>query len=431
MLFLSPKCLYFLMQNGIIDIMKKQKLTFDSRIDYALILPVFLLNLIGLLVLYIATNHDYPHRLAKVMTQQITWGVAGVILAFIVMHFNAKMLWKFTPVLYGLGLVLMALPLKFFDPLTVAATGAKNWVYLGGSNLFQPSEFMKISYILLMARVVVAFHNRLKDRLFKDDFKLILYMFLVTLPVMILLGAQKDFGTALVFMAVFAGMVIVSGISWRIILPVVGLVALIGGGIIFLTTFDGGRDFLKSAGMGNYQILRIDAWLDPFANAQGSTYQQAQGLVAIGTGGLVGQGFNVVNVSVPVRESDMIFTVIGENFGFIGSSFVILLYFIFIYRMIRVTIRANNQFYIYVSTGITMMILFHVFENIGANIGVLPLTGIPLPFISQGGSSLIGNLIGLGLVLSMTYNHIPVFPHDNSHYMPIRAKRSRTDNAVL
>lgn len=103
----------FLMQNGIIDIMKKQKLTFDSRIDYALILPVFLLNLIGLLVLYIATNHDYPHRLAKVMTQQITWGVAGVILAFIVMHFNAKMLWKFTPVLYGLGLVLMALPLNF------------------------------------------------------------------------------------------------------------------------------------------------------------------------------------------------------------------------------------------------------------------------------------------------------------------------------
>ena len=99
--------------------------------------------------------------------------------------------------------------------------------------------------------------------------------------------------------------------------------------------------------------------------------------------------------------------------------------------MIRVTIRANNQFYIYVSTGITMMILFHVFENIGANNGVLPLTGIPLPFISQGGRSLIGNLIGLGLVLSMTYNHIPVFPHDNSHYMPIRAKRSRTDNAVL
>lgn len=407
--------------------MKKQKLTFDSRIDYALILPAFLLNLIGLLVLYIATTHDYPDRVTRVMTQQITWGIAGIIVALIVMHFNSKMLWQLTPYLYGLGIVLMVLPLKFYDPLTVSLTGAKNWVYLGGSNLFQPSEFMKISYILLMARVVVGFQNRLRKRLLKDDVMLILFMFLVTVPVMILLAAQKDFGTALVFMAIFAGMVVVSGISWRLILPVVVLVIGLAGGIIYLTTFDAGREVLKSIGMDNYQILRIDAWRDPFANAQGSTYQQAQGLLAIASGGLMGQGFNVANISVPVRESDMIFTVIGENFGFIGSSFVILLYFILIYRMMRVTIRANNQFYIYVSTGITMMILFHVFENIGANIGVLPLTGIPLPFISQGGSSLIGNLIGLGLVLSMKYNQMPTFPLEHSDENKKIIARYRTD----
>lgn len=414
--------------------MKKQKLTLDSRIDYNLILPAFLLNLIGLLVLYIATNHDYPDRLAKVMMQQITWCVVGIIFAFIVMHFNTKLLWKLTLILYGLGLILMFLPLKFYDPTTVALTGAKNWFYFSGSNLFQPSEFMKISYILLMAYVVVGFQNKLKDRVLKDDFLLILYMFLVTLPVMILLGAQKDFGTALVFMAIFAGIVIVSGISWRIIMPVVVFVTLIGSAIIFLITFDAGREFLKSVGMDNYQILRIDAWRDPFKNAQGSTYQQAQGLIAIGTGGLFGKGFNVANVSVPVRESDMIFTVIGENFGFIGSAFVILLYFMLIYRMIRVTIRANNQFYIYVSTGIIMMILFHVFENIGANIGVLPLTGIPLPFISQGGSSLIGNLIGIGLVLSMKYNHIPnspLLPRKLNRMSPVGTRRYRTDKDVL
>ncbi|GFH40318.1 FtsW/RodA/SpoVE family cell cycle protein [Lactococcus insecticola] len=412
------------------EIMKKQKLTFDSRIDYALILPAFLLSMIGLLVLYIATSHDYPTRLTAVMTQQVTWGIAGIIVALVVMHFNAKMLWRFTPILYGFGLVLMALPLKFYDQTTVNLTGAKNWVYLGGSNLFQPSEFMKISYILLMARIVVSFQNRLKQRKLRDDFLLIGYMFLVTIPVMALLAAQKDFGTALVFMAIFAGIVVVSGISWRLILPVVAVAVVFGGGIIFLTTFDGGRDFLKSVGMGNYQILRIDAWRDPFANAQGSTYQQAQGLIAIGTGGLFGQGFNVANVSVPVRESDMIFTVIGENFGFVGSALVILLYFVLIYRMIRVTLQANNQFYIYVSTGITMMILFHVFENIGANIGVLPLTGIPLPFISQGGSSLIGNLIGLGLVLSMKYNQEPVFPMEKVKKRSTTAKRYRTNKSV-
>jgi rod shape determining protein RodA len=277
---------------------------------------------------------------------------------------------------------------------------------------------MKISYILLMARVIVAFQNRLRKRLLKDDVMLILLMILVTIPIMGLLAAQRDFGTALVFMAIFAGLVVVSGISWWLILPVVILVLVVGGGIIYLTTFEAGREFLKNIGVNYYQILRIDAWFTPFANAQGSSYQQVQGLIAIGTGGLFGKGFNVANISVPVRESDMIFTVIGENFGFIGSTFVIFLYFILIYRMIRVTLLANNQFYIYVSTGITMMLLFHVFENIGANIGVLPLTGIPLPFISQGGSSLIGNLIGLGLVLSMKYNQEPIFPSKSTSHTP-------------
>ena len=99
----------------------------------------------------------------------------------------------------------------------------------------------------------------------------------------------------------------------------------------------------------------------------------------------------------------MIFTVIAENFGFIGSVFVIFTYFILIYQMIRVCFDTNNEFYAYIATGIIMMILFHVFENIGANIGLLPLTGIPLPFISQGGSSLLGNMIGIGLMLSMRF----------------------------
>ncbi|HEN2373696.1 FtsW/RodA/SpoVE family cell cycle protein, partial [Streptococcus agalactiae] len=115
--------------------------------------------------------------------------------------------------------------------------------------------------------------------------------------------------------------------------------------------------------------------------------------------------FNILELSVPVRESDMIFTVIAENFGFIGSAIVLGLYLIIIYRMLRITIESNNQFYTFISTGFIMMIVFHVFENIGAAVGILPLTGIPLPFISQGGSSLLSNLIGIGLVLSMSYQN--------------------------
>ena len=114
---------------------------------------------------------------------------------------------------------------------------------------------------------------------------------------------------------------------------------------------------------------------------------------------------NILELSVPVRESDMIFTVIAENFGFIGSAIVLGLYLIIIYRMLRITIESNNQFYTFISTGFIMMIVFHVFENIGAAVGILPLTGIPLPFISQGGSSLLSNLIGIGLVLSMSYQN--------------------------
>ena len=157
--------------------------------------------------------------------------------------------------------------------------------------------------------------------------------------------------------------------------------------------------------MPTYQINRISAWLHPFEYAQTVTYQQAQGQIAIGSGGLLGQGFNVSNLLVPVRESDMIFTVIAEDFGFLGSSLVIVIYLFLIHRMLQITIKSNNQFYTYISTGLIMMLLFHIFENIGAVTGILPLTGIPLPFISQGGSSIVSNLIGIGLLLSVSYQN--------------------------
>ena len=173
--------------------------------------------------------------------------------------------------------------------------------------------------------------------------------------------------------------------------------------LIFIS--NGGRAFLHDLGMPTYQINRISAWLHPFEYAQTVTYQQAQGQIAIGSGGLLGQGFNVSNLLVPVRESDMIFTVIAEDFGFLGSSLVIVIYLFLIHRMLQITIKSNNQFYTYISTGLIMMLLFHIFENIGAVTGILPLTGIPLPFISQGGSSIVSNLIGIGLLLSVSYQN--------------------------
>lgn len=387
--------------------MPYQKRSIDSRVDYSLILPVFCLLFIGVVAIYIAVSHDYPKNVWPIVGQQIAWIALGTVISLVIMLFNTKFLWQITPYLYVFGLALMVLPLIFYSSELVASTGAKNWVTIGRVTLFQPSEFMKISYILMLSRVVVNFLQRYKDRerTVKLDFFLIFELALYTLPVLILLALQSDLGTALVFIAIFSGIVLLSGVSWKIIVPVVLTILVVGGGFLLIFISKDGRAFLHQIGMPTYQINRILAWLNPFDYAQTTTYQQAQGQIAIGSGGLWGQGFNVSNLLVPVRESDMIFTVIAEDFGFVGATIVIALYLLLIYRMLKITLKSNNQFYTYISTGFIMMLLFHIFENIGAVTGILPLTGIPLPFISQGGSSIISNLIGVGLLLSMSYQN--------------------------
>lgn len=377
----------------------------DSRIDYNLILPVFFLIIIGFLAIFVAISHDYPKNLTTVMGQQVVWLLIGSLISFVVMLFSTEFLWKITPYLYGLGLGLMVLPLIFYSPELVASTGAKNWVTIGSVTLFQPSEFMKISYILMLSRTMVRFKQKHSQRILKEDGKLLLLFAALTLPILLLLGLQRDLGTAMVFMAILAGMVLVAGVSWKIIIPIVLLAVAVLTLFLVIFLMPNGKEFFFSLGMDAYQINRLSAWISPFDYAGNIAYQQTQGMIAIGSGGLLGKGFNVVDLAVPVRESDMIFTVIAENFGFIGGSIVLVLYLLLIYRMLRVTFASNNLFYTYISTGFIMMILFHIFENIGAAVGVLPLTGIPLPFISQGGSSLTSNLIGVGLVLSMSYQN--------------------------
>ncbi|MGC6768932.1 FtsW/RodA/SpoVE family cell cycle protein [Enterococcus sp. LJL128] len=382
---------------------KNKQLNIDNRIDYGVILPVFLLSLIGMLSLYSALYND-PNRpdIFPMLMRQGLWYLIGIISVVVIMHFSSKLLWKLTPVFYGIGLIMMGLLLKFYDPYLEVQTGSKNWISIGGTT-FQPSELMKIAFVLMLAYVVTMHNARFKERTLKTDGWLIAKLSMVTLPVVALILLQKDFGTMLVFLAIFAGVFLMSGISWKIVVPVFLGAILIGAGVLYLITTDSGRDFLNKFGVKAYQFERIDLWLNPFHNDPSRSNQPAQAITAIGSGGLLGKGFNVSDVYVPVRESDMIFAIIGENFGFIGGCFIILLYFILIYRMIRVCFETNNEFYAYIATGIIMMLLFHVFENIGANIGLLPLTGIPLPFISQGGSSILGNMIGVGLILSMKY----------------------------
>ena len=367
--------------------MAKSKNTIESRIDYSILLPVLILLLVGMVSIFIATNFDYPKNLVHVMSQQLLWIFLGSVLAFVVMLFNTEFLWKVTPWLYIFGLGLMVLPLIFYSPSLVASTGAKNWVSIGSVTLFQPSEFMKISYILFLSRIGVRAKQGKEVTELQDDWLLLVQYVAVTLPVLGLLVLQGDMGTALVFLAILAGIIVVSGISWRIILPVVLVFAASIALFIMVFITDWGKEILLKLGVQTYQINRISAWLDPFTYADGIAFQQTQGMISIGTGGIYGKGFNHLDLNVPVRESDMIFTVIAEDFGLVGGGLVLLTYL-----------------FLFISTGLIMMIVFHIFENIGAAVGILPLTGIPLPFISQGGSSLISNLIGVGLVLSMAYH---------------------------
>ena len=343
----------------------KKKQYWKVHLDYSIITIVLILLLIGILSVYVAVSHDYPQWVWPFLGQQLAWIGLGVLICLIVTIFSTKFLWKITPFLYLLGLALMVLPLVFYNPNLVASTGAKNWVAYGNITLFQPSEFMKIPFILMLSRSIVLFlqRNKGRERWLRQDWFLILELIVYTIPVFVLLALQQDLGTALVFLAIFSGLVLVSGVSWKIIFPVILLVAGGVAGFLFLFLSEGGRAFLhQQVGMPTYQMNRIVAWLNPFDYAQTTTYQQAQGQLAIASGGLFGQGFNVSNLLVPVRESDMIFTVVAEDFGFVGSLLLLILYVALIYRILKITLRSNNQFYTYISIGFIMMLVFHILK---------------------------------------------------------------------
>lgn len=378
----------------------------NSRVDYGIVFSVFMLALVGLMSIYVATAHDTSASAnpVRAVIMQAAWYVIGGIAIVAIMQFDSEQLWRIAPLVYGLGILLLIAVLIFYNRAVAAQTGAKSWFSLGPIS-FQPSEVMKPAYILMLGRVVTQHNNEYPEHTMRSDWLLIGRLALWTLPVMVLLKLQNDFGTLLVFIAILGGVVLVSGVTWKILAPAIAVATAIGGTALALAATDAGRAILTHVGFKTYQFNRIDAWLHPFDNTASTSLQLSQSLKAIGSGQLFGKGFNVVQVHVPVRESDMIFSVIGENFGFIGSCLVILLYFLLIYQMIRVTFDTKNEFYAYVSTGVIMMILFHVFENIGMSVGLLPLTGIPLPFISQGGSSLLGNMIGIGFIMSMRYHY--------------------------
>lgn len=373
----------------------------ESRIDYGIILSLILLFIISVSTLFATTYLIEDGGLTPTI-MQILWYVVGAIAIVFIMQFDSEQLWKLTPIGYWLGIGLLILVLFFYDAETAARTGARSWFVIFGFS-FQPSELVKIVYILMLARVVTQHNSEFLVHTYESDWKLLGKIFLYSAVPIGLILLQNDLGTVLVYIAIMLGVILMSGIKWQILALLFGIAFLIGGGLIYLVIFN--REILLNFGFQSYQFDRIDSWLNPLHDTSDSSYQLVQALKAIGSGQIFGKGFGDSEVYVPVRESDMIFTTIAENFGFIGGTFLIFIYFILIYQVVVTVFDTRNEFYTYIATGVIMMLLFHVFENIGMNIGLLPLTGIPLPFISQGGSSLLGNMMGIGLVMSMRYNY--------------------------
>lgn len=383
--------------------MKRIRNRSNELINYGLLLPVLLLILVGFVAQYGAFKADPTiTAVTPLLIKQLLWTLLGMIAMFLTMLLPIKFLWKATPYLYFSSLILMSLLVKFHDPVMAVATGTKRWLRLGPL-AFQPSEFAKLGYILMLAYIVTKSGKSFSS--LKEELALLGKLFLVSIPIFGLMFYQKDFGTSLVFLSILFGILLVSSCSWKLLVPLFGGLSLIGISAILLVLTEQGQKILAYLHFKPYQFDRIHAWLDPFAYADSIAFQQARGLSAIGSGELAGKGLTNLQVYVPVRESDMIFTVIAEAYGFIGSCFLLLLFFYLIYQMLICTLAAKREFYAYITTGVIMYFLFHILENIGSNIGLLPLTGIPLPFISQGGTAYLANFIAIGLILSMFYQN--------------------------
>ncbi|WP_137663054.1 FtsW/RodA/SpoVE family cell cycle protein [Enterococcus hulanensis] len=374
----------------------------SNEFNYSLFLPIFLFYLISIGVQSLAAELD-GDDVKRVVMKQILFCLVSLAAMVLVSRIKTSYLLKYAPVFYVLSLGVMALLYWFYDPAMYFVTNTKRWLRIGSFS-FQPSELMKLSFILFMVRLTLINEMQCVKRTLRSDLRYIGKIALYSLPTFLLMFMQRDFGTSLVFIAVLGALFVISGVHWKILAVITGAGAALGSTLLILVFSEWGNKLLYWLHFKTYQLDRVRAWVDPFQYRDSIAYQQVQSLYAIGSGGLFGRGAEQASVYVPVRESDMIFTVIGESFGFIGGTLVIFLYFYLFYQILSAAIRTNNKANLYLAAAFVFSLLFQIFENIGAAIGILPLTGIPLPILSQGGTSLIVLGMGLGIMLGFREN---------------------------
>ena len=351
------------------------------RMDFTLIGAVALIILISLVVIGSATHINTPgdERYYFVQRQGI-FAIVNCAMIFFLMNFDYKILQGYGNKLYIFNIIMLLAVMVIGH----SALGAQRWIQIGPITL-QPSEFSKIIMIISLASILEDKIGKLNT--FRDLLPVAAYVGLPFLLVM----KQPDLGTSLVFMAIFLGMIFVAGINLRL------LGMIFAGGVAVMPIL---WHFLK-----DYQKMRLTVFMDPNVDPLGSGYHIIQSKIAIGSGMLYGKGLFGGTQSqlnfLPENHTDFIFAVVGEELGFIGAAILLILYLVLLRRGVQVAREASDNFGMLLAVGITSMLGFHVLVNVGMTTGIMPVTGIPLPFMSYGVSSLTTNMMSVGILLNI------------------------------
>lgn len=370
---------------------KKRKGSYRSQsivmkeFDWRLVTIAVILSLIGIAIIYSATRSMGTNT--NVIVQSASFCIGLAVMMFLC-FFDYEQFINAVKYIYIFAVVILVIVLIFG---TAGDWGARSWIRFGPVGV-QPAELAKICFILTFSYHLSKVEDRINE--IKILFGLVLHIGFLLLLIML----EPDLGSALVFMFMFACMVFTAKISYKYVVAVLGL------GTVSLP-------LIYKYVLSDYQRQRINVFFDPMIDPLGDGYNVIQSKIAVGSGELWGRGFlqgtqNQMGY-LPTKNTDFIFSVFSEEFGFVGAIILVCLLFALIYRCFNAAKKADNSYGKFICTGVGAMLLFHVFENVGMCIGLMPVTGIPLPFISYGGTSLVTNMAAIGLVLSVTYHNKP------------------------
>ncbi len=363
--------------------------------DWLLMIAVLALSLIGTMLVWSATASSSAHAGADpYLRKQLLNIVLGLIFMVAVSLLDQRRLRIYTPVLYAASLLGL---LAVLTPLGSVVNGARSWISLSGGFQVEPSEFAKLAIILMLG--VTLGELRLGEP--RPGLRSAgLGLAAAAVPI-VLVAAEPDLGVTMLMVALVLGMIALSGIRlrWLAAMAAAGVLAVIA--VINL-------HLLKA-----YQVSRLTSFLNPSADPRGTGYSAAQAKIAIGSGGLSGQGLFhgqlIAGNFVPEQQTDFIFAVAGEELGFIGALVILGLLALVLVRALRIAARADDQFGMLVASGIAIWFAVQAFINIGMTVGIMPVTGLPLPFVSYGGSAMFADMIAMGVLQSIHRRRRSVF----------------------